>query len=40
MTEQDWLASADPEAMLTWLGSRISNRKFRMLGAALLLGKE
>jgi pSer/pThr/pTyr-binding forkhead associated (FHA) protein len=34
MTEAEWLTSADPEAMLACLGSRISDRKLRLFACA------
>jgi predicted component of type VI protein secretion system len=34
MTESEWLACADPLAMLSFLGSRISDRKLRLFACA------
>src|SRR5262245_35548280 len=34
MTEQEWLACADPERMLAFLGPRLSRRKLRLFAAA------
>jgi hypothetical protein len=34
MTDTEWLASADPEAMLTHLGEKISNRQLWLFGCA------
>lgn len=34
MTTAEWLACADPDVMLTYLGRRVSNRKLRLFGCA------
>ena len=34
MTESDWLASARPREMLTFLADRASDRKLRLFGVA------
>ena len=34
MTEAEWLACCDPEAMLAWLGSGVSGRKLRLFACA------
>src|SRR6266853_500734 len=34
MNESDWLSSADPRAMLTFLGERASERKLRLFYCA------